>query len=593
MSSKAETTVRLLPESPGVYTFYDRDNTLIYVGKAKNLRKRVSSYFNKQQGANRKTQKLVSEINRIEYTLAGTEFDALLLENNLIKENQPKYNILLKDDKTFPYICILHEPFPRIIYTRKYQPEKGEFFGPFSSVTAMKNVLDLLRRLYTIRTCSLLLSQPNIEQKKFRVCLEYHIGNCKGPCEGLQTEEDYMRDIEQARNVLKGRLSLVEQYFQQRMQDAADNLQFERAQYFKEKLLTLEKFQVKSLVVNRSLTDLDVISISSDDAHAYINFMIIKEGAIVYSRSMEIKKKLEEADPEIVSYAYQQMRNDAQSTSPTVLSNIPVDPLQEGLENIVPKIGDKRKLIILSLKNALQVKREKELLRGDAARKVAPAVEILQKDMRLKALPMIIECFDNSNLQGSNPVASMVRFVNGRSDKKGYRHFNIKTVVGADDFASMKEIVSRRYSRLLEEKATLPDLILIDGGKGQLSSACEALQTLGLYGKIPVAGIAKRLEEIYFPNDPIPLYINKKSAGLHLLQAVRNEAHRFAITFHRKKRSQSTIQSELEQIKGIGKNTLERLLREFKSIKKIREASLEELAGAVGQAKAKLIKGAK
>lgn len=593
MSSKAETTVRLLPESPGVYTFYDRNNVLIYVGKAKNLRKRVGSYFNRQQGANRKTQKLVSEITRIEYTLAGTEFDALLLENNLIKENQPKYNILLKDDKTFPYICILHERFPRIIYTRKYQPEKGEYFGPFSSVTAMKNVLDLLRRLYTIRTCALPLSKLNIEQKKFRVCLEFHIGNCKGPCEALQTEDDYMRDIEQARNVLKGRLILVEQYFQQRMQDAADNLQFERAQYFKEKIHTLEKFQVKSLVVNRALTDLDVISISSDEAHAYINFMIIKEGAIIYSRSMEVKKKLEETDEEIISYAFQQMRNDAQSTSPTVLSNIPVEPLQEGLENVVPKIGDKRKLIILSIKNAQQVKREKELLRSNAARKVAPAVEILQEDMRLPTLPIIIECFDNSNLQGTNPVASMVRFVNGRSDKKNYRHFNIKTVVGADDFASMKEIVSRRYSRLLEEKATLPDLILIDGGKGQLSSACEALQVLGLYGKVPVAGIAKRLEEIYFPNDPIPLHINKKSAGLHLLQAVRNEAHRFAITFHRKKRSQRTIQSELEQIKGIGKQTMERLLQEFKSVKKIRDASLEELARAVGKARAKLIKGMK
>src|SRR5690349_5541465 len=510
--------VASLPDSPGIYRFYDREDILIYVGKAKSLKKRVSSYFNKQSQYNAKTEKLVSEIRKIEYTLAISEFDALLLENNFIKQNQPKHNILLKDDKTFPYLCILKEPFPRIIYTRKYLPKQGEYFGPYSSVVAMKNVLELARKLYSIRTCNLLLSEANIGQKKFRVCLEFHIGNCKGPCEGLQDEQSYLEEISQARNVLRGNLSIVYHHFNEQMKLAAQRMEFERAQLYKEKLDTLERFQTKSLVVNRDLTDIDVFTISSIEEYAYVNYLQIKEGAIIFSKTIELKKKLDEPDDELLSFAAQELREQTSSSNKIILSNIDITVLEEGIENIVPKIGDKRKLILLSIKNALELKKDKEILREGKKSKQREVLTILQKDMKLPTLPMIIECFDNSNIQGTTPVASMVRFVDGKSDRKGYRHFNIKTVEGPNDFASMKEIVGRRYKRLTEEAGQLPDLILVDGGKGQLSSACEALQELGIYGKIPIAGIAKKLEEIYYPEDPLPLHINKKSPGLLLIQ---------------------------------------------------------------------------
>lgn len=580
----------LLPDSPGVYQFYNSHGELIYLGKAKNLKKRVSSYFNKTSGVNRKTLKLVSEIQRIEYVLSNSEFDALLLENNLIKQNQPKYNILLKDDKTFPYICILRERFPRIIYTRKYNPEQGEYFGPYSSVVAMKSVLDLIRKLYTIRTCSLLLSPSNIEQQKFKVCLEYHIGNCKAPCTGLQNEESYVEEIEQARNILKGNLSVVEQYFKTQMQRVSQNMEFERAQYYLEKLNMLEKFQAKSLVVNKSLTDIDVFTINSSQEYAYLNYMQIKEGCIIYSKSVQIKKKLDESDEEILNYAIQELRGQVRSENVMVLTNVTVDLPLKNAEFIVPKIGDKKKLVDLSLRNAIELKKEKELSKEERKTKSLEVLTILQEDMRLPNLPVVIECFDNSNFQGTTPVASMVRFVNARPDKKGYRHFNIKTVEGPNDFASMKEIVGRRYKRLLEENLPLPDLILIDGGKGQLSSACEALKELGIRGTIPVAGIAKKLEEIYYPEDPLPLHINKRSPGLLLLQQIRDEAHRFAITFHRQKRSKSTFKTELEGLKGIGQETVTKLLKHYKSVKKIKEASVEELAKIVGNKKATLIK---
>lgn len=579
--------IQRLPDQPGVYRFYDADNVLIYVGKAKSIKKRVSSYFSKSSGLNRKTLKLVSEIRHIEYTIANSEFDALLLENNFIKQNQPKYNILLKDDKTFPYICILKERFSRIIYTRKYQPGQGEYFGPYSSVVAMKNVLDLIRKLYSIRTCNLQLSQQNIEQQKFKVCLEYHIGNCKGPCVGLQSEEAYREEIDQARNILKGNISIVYQYFRDRMQEASDRLEFEKAQQFKEKLDTLERFQTRSLVVNKALTDIDVLTIVSVEEYAYVNYLEIKEGAIIHSKTVEIKKKLDEPDDEVLSYAAQELRS---GNNKVVLSNIPINILDENTENVVPKIGDKRKLVGLSLKNALELKKERELLREGKKSKQQEVLSILQKDLQLPALPLVIECFDNSNFHGSSPVASMVRFTNGKPDKKNYRHFNIKTVTGPDDFASMKEIVGRRYKRILEEGSPLPNLILIDGGKGQLGSACEALQELGLYGKIPIVGIAKKLEEIYYPQDPVPLHINKKSPGLLLLQHIRDEAHRFAITFHRQKRSKAQIRTELEELEGIGKQTVDKLLKHFKSLKKIREASLEELEALVGRKKASIIK---
>ena len=583
--------VSRLPESPGVYRFYNTEDELIYVGKAKSIKKRVSSYFSKSTGVNRKTLKLVSEIRRIDYTVSNTEFDALLLENNFIKQNQPKYNILLKDDKTFPYICILKERFPRIIYTRKYIPQQGEYFGPYSSVVAMKNVLDLARKLYTIRTCSLLLSEANVEQKKFKVCLEYHIGNCKGPCEGYQSEQLYQDEIDQARNILKGNISIVYQYFTDQMKRAATNMEFERAHLYKEKLDTLERFQIKSLVVNRDLTDIDVFTISSIEAYAYVNYMQIKEGSIVFSKTIELKKKLDEPDDELLSIAAVELREQTHSSNKVILSNIPIILIEDGVENVIPKIGDKKKLIALSLKNALELKKEKEILREGKKSKQKEVLITLQNDMKLPSLPSVIECFDNSNIQGTTPVASMVRFVEAKPDKKGYRHFNIKTVEGPNDFASMKEIVGRRYKRILEEGEKLPDLILVDGGKGQLSSACEALKELGIYGKVPIAGIAKKLEEIYYPEDPFPLHISKKSQGLLLLQYIRDEAHRFAITFHRLKRSKKTFTSELEGLEGIGKKTTEKLLQHFKSVKKIKEAPLEEIAKIAGMKKAELIKG--
>ena len=579
-----------LPDSPGVYRYYNKEGVLIYVGKAKSLKKRVSSYFTKQSQYNRKTEKLVSEIVKLEYTLANTEFDALLLENNLIKQNQPKYNILLKDDKTFPYLCILKERFPRIISTRKYIAKQGEYFGPYSSVGSMNSVLELVRQLYSIRTCSLQLSQENIEEKKFKVCLEYHIGNCKGPCEGLQDESTYNEEIAQARNVLKGSRGIVEEYFKERMSEASEKLEFEKAGFYKFKLEKLENFQTKSMVVNRKLTDIDVVTIASSETDAFINYLQIKEGAIIFSKNLEVKKKLDESDEDILSMATQELRSTYKSSNPEVFTNKELTVKSEEFENVIPQIGDKKKLVDLSLKNALYLKREREINKEERKTKKNEVLHILMDNLRLVHYPKIIECFDNSNFQGTNPVAAMVRFVDGKPDKKGYRHFNIKTVVGPDDFASMKEIVGRRYKRIMEEQGEYPQLIIVDGGKGQLSSACEALQELGLYGKIPIVGIAKKLEEIYYPDDSVPLLISKKSPGLLLIQRIRDEAHRFGITFHRLKRSNSTFVTELENIPGVGKKTADKLLAHFKSFKKIKEASLEELEAIAGKNAAEKIK---
>ena len=575
-----------LPNSPGVYKFFDSSDQLIYVGKAKSIRKRVGSYFSKSHQLNRKTRKLISEIVAIEYTLANTEFDALLLENNLIKENQPKYNILLKDDKTFPYICIVNERLPRIISTRNFDPTFGEYFGPYSSVAAMKNVLDLLRKLYTIRTCKFNLTRKNIEEGKFKVCLEYHIGNCKGPCEGLQSAKEYENDIDQARNILKGNLSIVKNHFKSEMLTAAEALEFESAQKFKDKIDLLDKFQIRSTIVNPKLSELDVFTIVSEKQVAFVNYMQVKNGAIILARTVEIKKKLEESDEDVLSLVAFELRDRHSSTNKEVISNIPLS-LTEEVNNNIPKIGDKKKLLDLSLKNALEYKREK--LKTTGKEKKNETLLLLQQDLKLQDLPYHIECFDNSNLQGSNPVASMVCFKDGKPSKKDYRHFNIKTVEGPDDFASMREIVHRRYSRLINEDLPLPNLIVIDGGKGQLSSACEALKALEIYGSIPIIGIAKRLEEIYFPEDSIPVHISKKSPSLFLLQRIRDEAHRFAITFHRNKRSKASFNTELETIKGIGKETTDRLLKEFKSVKKIKSASIEDLTNIVGTQKARLI----
>ncbi|MGM0581399.1 MAG: excinuclease ABC subunit UvrC [Bacteroidota bacterium] len=578
-----------LPKFPGVYKFHNSSGTIIYVGKAKNLKSRVSSYFNKSTNHNRKTIRLVREIDKIEIAIVNSEFDALLLENSLIKELQPKYNILLKDDKSFPYLCITNEPFPRIISTRRRIARNGTYFGPYASVRAMNNVLELIRKLYTIRTCKLNLTDQNIKAGKFKVCLEYHIGNCKGPCEGLQNHDNYQKDIDQAAEILKGNLNIPKQHFKENMQKAAEELDFEKAQRFKEKFELLEKFHSKSLVVNPKLTDIDVCSIISEDKHAFVNYMRIKNGSINVTKTIELKKKLDESDQELLLLALIDLRKLYESNTNEILTNIDIENLPDSFHFIKPQIGDKKKLVEMSLKNALFFKKEKLNQNESSKIKELRVLKQLQNDLRLKELPIKIECFDNSNMQGTNPTASMVHFKNGRPKKSEYRHYHVKTVIGPDDFASMTEIVGRRYKRLVDEQQELPNLIVIDGGKGQLSAAVKALNELNLYGKIPIIGIAKRLEEIYFPEDPYPVHISKKSESLKLLQRLRDEAHRFAINFHRQIRSKNSFTSELEGIEGIGEKTIDQLLIHFKSVKKIKEASFEELSPIIGTSKAEQI----
>ncbi len=579
-----------LPHEPGVYKFYDAQG-IIYVGKAKDLRKRVSSYFTKATGADRKTFRLVQEVEAIEIVIVNSEFDALLLENSLIKENQPKYNILLKDDKSFPSICVTNERFPRIYSTRRIDKSKGQYFGPYTSVKAMNSVLDLIHKLYKIRTCNFNLSESNIAKGKFKVCLEYHIGNCLGPCEGLQTEEDYLKDISQAKEILKGNISLVRKSFNDLMNQASENLNFELAQTFKEKLDYLEKFQSKSLIVQQKITSTDVFTIIYDKEFSFINFMMIDSGSIKISETVEVKNNLSESPEEILSLSMLALREKYSSNNGDVLTNIEL-PEWLDMDVSVPKIGDKRKLVDLSLKNALLAKQEK-LQRAEKARlSKSPVLEELQEALRLKELPNHIECFDNSNMQGTNPVASMVCFRNGRPSKSDYRKFNIRTVEGPDDFASMYEIVTRRYSRLKSEGAEFPKLILIDGGKGQLGAAMKALKDLDLYGEIPIAGIAKKLEEIYLPEDPIPLHISKKSQALKLLQQLRDEAHRFAITFHRQKRSKASLKSQLDEIDGIGKSSKDKLLKEYKTIARMKKADIKDLASLIGKKRAEALKSA-
>ncbi len=576
-----------LPEKPGIYKFLDSSDTIIYVGKAKNLKKRVSSYFTKSNLDSRKTYKLVKEIIKIEFVIVSSEFDALLLENNLIKEHQPRYNILLKDDKSFPSICITNERFPRIYSTRRIDITIGEYFGPYTSVKAMNSVLDLIRKLYTIRTCKLSLTENNISQKKYKVCLEFHLGNCLGPCEGFQSEADYLLDIQIAKEILKGRISVVSRSYKEKMNIASEELKFELAQSYKEKLDLLEKFQIRSLIVNQKITQTDVFSmVSDDDKKLFINYMKVENGAIVNSETIEVRKKIEEDNSEIYKFSIFDLRKKYRSNNPTILSNLSFEPW-EGIEVIVPKIGDKKKLVDLSKKNAMFFK--KEQYSKNSIQPNSGVLESLRKDLKLQDLPTHIECFDNSNIQGSNPVASMVCFKNGKPSKSNYRKFNIKTVQGPDDFASMKEVVSRRYRHLKNENLAFPNLIVIDGGKGQLNAACDALRELNLYGDIPVIGIAKKLEEIYFPEDQLPLHISKKSTSLKLLQQVRDEAHRFAITFHRNKRSKKSIHSSLDQVKGIGQATKTKLLNEFGSIARIKESNEKDLINHIGHSKTKII----
>ena len=585
--------IKNLPELPGVYRFFDESGELIYVGKAKNLKNRVSSYFNKSAQHSRKTEKLVSQIRNIEFTIVNTEFDALLLENNLIKKHLPKYNILLRDDKTYPFICITDENFPRVFSVRQRERFKGTFFGPYASVKTMYTLLELFQKLFNIRTCTLNLSPENIEARKFKVCLEFHLGNCKGPCEALQTREAYQKDIEQIRHILKGHLAPARQYLTARMNEAAASLAFEQAQQFKDKLTLLENYQGKSLIVSDKISDVDVFTAVSDERAVYLNFLHIINGMVIHSQNVEVKRQLEETDAEILTMMTVSLREEYGTQAKEIVSNLELESDFQGVAVSVPQIGDKRKLVELSLKNALYFKKERteaELTQKQKQEQRQNRVlETLQKDLRLTTLPRHIECFDNSNIQGTNPVASMVFFKNGFPSKKDYRHFNIKTVVGPNDFASMNEIVTRRYTRLLNENSPLPDLIIVDGGKGQLAAACEALESLHLYGKIPIVGIAKRLEEIYFPGDTLPLYISKKSESLKLIQRIRDEAHRFAITFHRDQRSKNSLQSELDDINGIGEKTAEKLLKTYKSVKKIKLAPENELIELLGKDKARII----
>ncbi|WP_034256820.1 excinuclease ABC subunit UvrC [Adhaeribacter aquaticus] len=578
-----------LPHKPGVYKFYD-DHQIIYVGKAVDIRKRVSSYFNKSNQHNKKTLKLISNIRNIEFTIVDSESDAFLLENNLIKQHQPKYNILLKDGKTYPFICITNERFPRVISTRNKINDGSKYFGPYASITAMNVLMEMIRTLYPLRTCTYNLSQENITRGKYKVCLEYHIGNCKGPCEDLIDEESYNYHIQQIRSILSGNLGTAKNYFKEKMMEAAQEMQFELAHNYKQKLDILEDFQTKSTVVSNTLTNIDVFTITTNEKCAFINYLKVMNGAIIQTQSLEIQKKLDESDEDILASVIVQLRQEFESESKEVLVNIELNLPMDGLTVNLPQIGDKRKLLNLSLKNALYLRKEKESMNEKAKdTNEVRVMETLKKDLRLMELPKHIECFDNSNFQGDNPVASMVCFRNAKPSKKDYRHFNIKTVVGPDDFASMYEIVTRRYRRLLDEGAPLPQLVVIDGGKGQLGMAVKALKDLGIYGKMAIVGIAKRLEEIFYPGDNLPLYIDKKSESLKLIQRIRNEAHRFAITFHRSKRDAGTLKTEITEIKGLGKVTAEKLLAKFKSVKKIKELSEVELVAEIGKSKTKVL----
>ncbi|WP_086047863.1 excinuclease ABC subunit UvrC [Hugenholtzia roseola] len=586
--------VRNLPQEAGIYKYFNEKNEIIYVGKAKNLKKRVSSYFTKSHQYDRKTRQLVRQIVDLEITVVNTEVDALLLESNLIKTHQPHYNILLKDGKTYPYLCISDEPFPRVFTTRQPDKVKGEHFGPYTNGKTLHALTELIKQLYPLRTCYFHLSPENIAAGKYKVCLEYHIKNCKGACQGLETEAEYEKYIEQIRLILKGKTSLAKEYFKSRMQQAAEKMQFEQAHQEKLKLQALTEYQSKSLITNPNISDTEVFTAEEDDTTLYINYLRIENGSIIYTQNESFKKKLEENATEILPLIVVEFRQKFKSTARRIVCNLPLElPLPE-VEVVQPKIGDLKGLLDLSLKNVTFFKKEKIRKKltftEEKSENKYKVLEQLQKDLSLPRLPLHIECFDNSHLQGTDTVSSMVCFIGGKPSKRNYRKYHIKTVEGIDDFASMYEVVSRRYRRVLEEKQPLPDLIVVDGGKGQLSSAVRAMQELGVYGKVPIIGIAKRMEEIFFPQDSFATYINKKSPSLKLIQHLRNEAHRFAITFQRATRSKKALQNDLENIKGIGKQTVEKLLLHFKSIKKMEAAADGEIAQVVGNAKAKLIR---
>ena len=586
MTSSLELQLKTLPTTPGVYQYFDKDDVIIYVGKAKNLKKRVTSYFTKTHDSG-KTRVLVKNIVRIKHIVVNTETDALLLENNLIKKYKPKYNVLLKDDKSYPWLCIKKERFPRVFLTRRVIKDGSEYYGPYTSVRTVKVLLEVIKEVYSLRTCNYDLSQQNINEGKYKVCLEYHLKNCKGACEALETEANYNNSIKEIRNIVKGNFKESLEKFNEMMMNFAANMEFEEAQKIKEKLERLSKYQAKSTIVNPSINNVDVFSIISDETHGYANFFKISNGSIIQSHTTEIKKKLDETDKELLALFIIEIRQRFNSQSPEIYVPFKVN-LGENLKVTIPKLGDKKRIVELSERNAKYFRMEqfKQIKIVDPDRHVKRIMAQMKKDLRLTEEPRHIECFDNSNIQGTNPVAACVVFRDGKPSKKEYRHYNIKTVEGPDDFASMEEVVFRRYKRLLEEDASLPHLIIVDGGKGQLSSALKSLDILGLRGKIAIIGIAKRLEEIYYPDDPIPLYLDKKSETLKITQFLRNEAHRFGITFHRNKRSKSAIQSELEQIPDVGKQTITTLLRKFKSAKRVKEATFEEIKEVIGNARA-------
>lgn len=575
-----------LPDSPGVYKYFNGE-TIIYVGKAKNLKKRVSSYFNKNQQSY-KTIKLVSMITNIEFIVVKNEQDALLLENNLIKTLQPRYNINLKDDKTYPFICVTRERFPRVFPIRRRVKALGTYYGPYTKVSDMRDMLELLHKMYTIRTCRLSLTEANVAANKFKVCLEYHIHNCKGPCEGLQNEEDYNADIKQVTNILRGRLSETRQILLEKISGFVANLEFEKAQIVKDNLEKLEVFKAKSQIVNEKYKDLEVYSIISEEKVAYLNFIKIIEGRIIHSDTKSVKKVLDETDQEILSFFINYTRIETQSNPEDIITNIELEQ-NEFFSTTVPDKGEKKDLLELSIRNILEYKRHKIGKEQDDEEQANATLKLLQKDLNIKTLPLHIECFDNSNIQGTNPVAGMVCFKNGKPSKKDYRHFNIKTVIGPDDFSSMNEVVGRRYARVVEEGQPLPDLIIIDGGKGQLNAAIAALMEVGVYGKVAIMSVAKRLEELYMPGDELPLMLDKKSPSLRLIQQIRDEVHNFAITFHRSQRSKNANVSELESIKGISKETIKTLYSHFKTIKKIKAASSLELVQVVGTRNANIL----
>lgn len=590
MDKNLKLIIQTLPDSPGVYQYYDKNGKILYVGKAKNLKKRVSSYFNKIHDSG-KTRLMVSKIFDIQTINVDTEFDALLLENNLIKKYLPRYNVLLKDDKTYPWICIKNEPFPRVFKTRKFIKDGSEYFGPYASGLILQTLLGLIREIYPLRTCNYDLSQKNIESGKFKVCLEYHIGNCLGPCEGFQSEENYKENIASIRNIIKGNYQEAIRYMTELMNKYAGLLDFETAQNIKEKIELVKNHQAKSTIVNPAIRNVDVFTIISDETGAYVNFLRVNNGAIIQSHTLELKKKLDESDDELLESAIVEILYRFGNYSKEIYLPFDLDLEIPNVKISVPQIGDKKRLLDLSERNAKYFRLEqlKQMKIVDPDRHTNRIMAQMQKDLRMPVEPRHIEGFDNSNIQGTNPVSACVVFKDGKPSKKDYRIFNVKTVEGPDDFATMEEVIYRRYKRILEEEGELPQLILIDGGKGQLSAALKSLDKLNLRGKITIIGIAKRLEEIYFPGDSIPLYLDKSSESLKVLQHIRNESHRFGITKHRNKRSKASFNSELEKIPGIGERTIQDLLNKFKSVKRIKSATKEELAEIVGSSRAEKI----